>query len=71
MESKEELINNLKEREEYLEGEWYQLRDLANEMGARDDLEERDFGNGIDLITAINATHMALDAIRRMIDRNK
>ena len=68
MESKEELINNLKEREEYLEGEWYQLRDLANEMDWLNHLEESDIK---DLIMAINATQKALRAVRRIIDRNK
>ena len=67
MESKEELINNLKEREEYLEGEWYQLRDLANEMDWLNHLEESDIK---DLIMAINATQKALKAVRRIIDRN-
>ena len=68
MESKEELINNLKERKEYLEGEWYQLRDLANEMDWLNHLEESDIK---DLIMAINATQKALKAVRRIIDRNK
>ena len=68
MESKEELINNLKERKEYLEGEWYQLRDLANEMDWLNHLEESDIK---DLIMAINATQKALRAVRRIIDRNK
>ena len=71
MESKEELINNLKEREEYLEGEWYQLRDLANEMGGLDHLEESDSGDIKDLMMAIEATRKAIKAIRRMINRNK
>lgn len=71
MESKEELINNLKEREEYLEGEWYQLRDLAREMGGLDHLEESDSGDIKDLMVSINATRKALGAIRRMIERNK
>ena len=71
MESKEELINNLKEREEYLEGEWYQLRDLANEMGGLDTLDESDSGDIKDLMNAINATRKALKAIRSMINRNK
>lgn len=71
MESKEELINNLKEREEYLEGEWYQLRDLAREMGGLDTLEESDSSDIKDLMMAINATRKALGWIRRMINRNK
>ena len=36
MENKEGLINCLKEREEYLEGEWYQLADLVDKMGGLD-----------------------------------
>lgn len=71
MESKEELISKLKEREEYLEGEWYQLRDLANEMGGLDHLEESDSCDIKDLMMAIEATRKALRAIRRMIDRNE
>ena len=68
MKSKEELINNLKEREEYLEGEWYQLRDLEDEMDWLNHIEESDIK---DLIMAINATQKALKAVRRIIDRNK
>ena len=68
MENEKELINALKEREEYLEGEWYQLRDLANEMDWLNHLEESDIK---DLIMAINATQKALRAVRRIIDRNK
>ena len=71
MENKEELINNLKEREEYLEGEWYQLRDLANEMGGLDHLEESDSCDIKDLMMAIEATRKAIKAVRRMIERNK
>ena len=71
MESKEELINNLKEREEYLEGEWYQLRDLAREMGGLDDLTECDLDDIKDIMIAINATRKALRAIRRVIAWNK
>ena len=71
MESKEELISNLKEREEYLEGEWYQLRDLAREMGGLDNLAESDSLDIKDLMTAINATRKALKAVRRIIDGNK
>ena len=67
MENKE-LINCLKERKKYLEGEWYQLRDLANEMDWLNHLEESDIK---DLIMAINATQKALKAVRRIIDRNK
>lgn len=71
MESKEELINNLKEREEYLEGEWYQLFDLADKMGGVVALEDSDERDAKDLLTAFNATWKALGAIRRMINRNK
>ena len=71
MKSKEEMINNLKEREEYLEGEWYQLRDLAREMGGLDNLTECDSDDIKDLMIAINATRKALRAIRRVIAWNK
>ncbi len=71
MESKEELINNLKEREEYLEGEWCQLGDLADKMGGLDALMESDSRDAKDLMMAFTATCKALNAIRRMIDRNK
>ena len=65
MENKEELINNLKEREEYLEGEWYQLASLALDSPSDDG---RDIN---DIRTAMNATRKALNAVRRIIDRNK
>ena len=71
MESKEELINNLKEREEYLEGEWYQLGDLADKMGGLDNLIESGSRDAKDLMEAFTFTRKALKAIRRMIDRNK
>ena len=71
MESKEELINNLKEREEYLEGEWYQLGDLAEKMGGIDSLIESDSRDAKDLVEAFIYTREALKAIRRMINRNK
>ena len=71
MKSKEELISNLKEREEYLEGEWYQLYDLANEMGGIDSLVESDSRDAKDLIEAFTATWKALKAVRRIVDRNK
>ena len=64
MESKEELINNLKEREEYLEGEWYQLASLALDSSSDDD---RDIN---DLRSAMNGARRALKAVRRIIDRN-
>lgn len=65
MESKEELINNLKEREEYLEGELYQLRDLAINPPSNDDRDIKD------LISAMDGARRALNAVRRIIDRNK
>ena len=65
MERKEEMINNLKEREEYLEGEWYQLASLALDPSSDDDRDTND------LMTAMNATRKALNAVRRIIDRNK
>ena len=71
MESKEELINNLKEREEYLEGEWYQLGDLADKMGGIDSLVESDSRDAKDLMEAFTAVRKALGAIRCMIHRNK
>ena len=71
MESKEELISNLKEREEYLEGEWYQLGDIIDEMGGPEILEESESRDAKDLLMAITATWKALKAVRRIIDRNK
>ena len=71
MESKEELTNNLKEREEYLEGEWYQLGDLVDKMGGFDYLMESDSRDAKDLMEAFTATCKALNAVRRIIDRNK
>ena len=70
MESKE-LINNLKEREEYLEGEWYQLYDLANEMGGLVALPDSDSRDAKDLLAAFTAVRKALGAIRCIIKRNK
>ena len=71
MESKEELINNLKEREDYLEGELYQLRHLAEKMGGIDIIVETDSRDAKDLMEAFTATWKALKAVRRIIDRNK
>lgn len=71
MESKEELTNNLKERAEYLEGEWYQLGDLADKMGGLDNLMESESRDAKDLMEAFTATWKALKAVRRIIDRNK
>ena len=70
MESKEELISNLKEREEYLEGECYQLADIADEMGGLESIDESDSRDAKDLLMAITATWKALKAVRRIIDRN-
>lgn len=64
MENKE-LINCLKEREEYLENEFYQLASLALDSSSDDD---RDIN---DLMTAMNATRKALNAVRRVLRRNK
>ena len=69
MENKEEIINSLKEREEYLEGEWYQLGDIADKMGGIDSLIESDSRDAKDLIEAITSTWKALKAVRRMIER--
>ena len=71
MESKEEFINNLKEREEYLEGERYQLFALADEMGGVVALEDSNLRDAKDLLTALKATLKAPGAIRRMINRNE
>lgn len=71
MESKEELIKNLWEREEYLEGEWYQLHDLADKMGGLVALKESGSLDFEDLLKALTATRKALQVIRRMINRNK
>ena len=71
MESKEELTNNLREREEYLEGEWCQLGDLADKMGGIDSLIESDSRDAKDLMEAFTATWKALNAVRRMINRNR
>ena len=71
MESKEELINNLKEREEYLEGEWYQLGDLADKMGGLVAPQDSDSRDAKDLLMAITAAWKALKAVRRIINRNK
>ena len=71
MESKEELISNLKEREEYLEGECYQLADIADEMGGLESIDESESRDAKDLLMAITATWKALKAVRRIINRNK
>ena len=68
---KQELVKTLWEREEYLEGEWYQLLDLADKMGGLVALQESDSLDAEDILKALTATRKALMAIRRMIDRNK
>ena len=65
MENKEELISNLQEREGYLESELYQLRDLAINPPSNDDRDIKD------LISAMDGARRALNAIRRVINRNK
>ena len=71
MESKEELTNNLKEREEYLEGECYQLANLANEMGGLDAIIESGSRDAEDLVEAFTFTWKALKAVRRLIAWNE
>lgn len=61
MENKEELINNLNERFDYLEGESYQLNELL--------LTIADPKVSKELVTALEATNKALRAISRLIDR--
>ena len=70
MESKE-FINNLKEREQYLEGEWYQLGDLAEKMGGIDTIVESDTRDAKDLMEAFTSTWKALKAVRCIINRHK
>ena len=71
MESKEELTNNRREREEYLEGECYQLGDLVDKMGGFYVLAESGSRDAEDLLEAFICTQEALKAVRRMIERNK
>ena len=66
-----ELINNLMQREEYLQDEWYHLYDLANEMGGLVALQDSDPRDAKDLLEAFTAVRKALKAIRRIIGRNK
>lgn len=61
MESKEELINNLNERFDYLEGESYQLNDLLLTIADPKVTKE--------IIRALEATNKALRVISRLIDR--
>ena len=65
MESKEELINNLKERGDYLEGELYRFRILAINPPSNDVRDIKD------LISAMDGARRALNAVRRIINRNK
>lgn len=68
---KQELVETLKERGEYLEGEWYQLGDLADKIGGLDAIMESDSLDAKDLMEAFTYTWKALKAVQRMIDRNK
>ena len=68
---KQELVETLKEREEYLEGECYQLADLADEMGGLESIDESESLDAKDLLMAITAAWKALKAVRRIINRNK
>ena len=61
MENKEELINNLNERFDYLEGESYQLNELLLTIADPEVNKE--------IVTALEATNKALRAISRLIDR--
>ena len=61
MESKEELINSLNERFDYLEGESYQLNELLLTIADPKDTKE--------IVTALEATNKALRAISRLLDR--
>ena len=61
MESKEELINNLNERFDYLEGESYRLNELL--------LTIADPKVAKEIVTAIEATNKALRAINRLLNR--
>ena len=61
MESKEELINNLNERFDYLEGESYQLNELLLTIADPKDNEE--------IGTALAAINKALRAINRLLNR--
>ena len=61
MESKEELINNLNERFDYLEGESYQLNELLLTIADPKVIKE--------IVTALEATNKALRVISRLLDR--
>lgn len=60
----EETLQNLKDREEYLDGERYQLYGLieGQEAGSQ---------NWKDLVTAVQSVGKALRAIRRAIAREE
>ena len=58
-----ETIRNLENREEHLENEFYQLASLALDSSSDND---RDIN---DLMTAMNATRKALNAVRRVLRR--
>ena len=60
-----ETIRNLENREERLENEFYQLASLALDSSSDDD---RDIN---ELMSAMNATHKALNSVRRVLRRNK
>lgn len=68
---KQELVEALKEREQYLKGQWHRLADIADDMGGLDTLLESDTLDDKDLMEAFTATWKALSAIRRIINRNK
>ena len=61
MESKEELINNLNERFDYIEGESYQLNELLLTIADPKDSKE--------IVTALEAINKALRAIDRLLNR--
>ena len=61
MENQEELLNNLKEREEYLSNEFCQLAQIAV------DAEEEDVSK--EIWRAVDATQKALRALRRLIKK--
>ena len=69
--TKQELVETLKEREQYLKGQWHRLADIADDMGGLDSLIESDSLDAKDLMEAFTATWKALKAVRRIIDRNK
>lgn len=68
---KQELVKTLEEREQYLKGQWHRLADVADDMGGLDTLLESDSPDAKDLMEAFTATWKALNAVRRIINRNK